>query len=43
MVTGKNHRLFSKVLPGFYVKPAWRWNDPLPNWLKILKELGVSA
>ncbi len=31
----------SRVLPGFYVEPAWLWQRPLPNWLKILKEMGV--
>lgn len=31
----------STVLPGFYLNPAWLWQDPLPNPLEILKELAV--
>jgi Uma2 family endonuclease len=33
--------IHSTVLGGFYLKPAWLWQDPLPNPLDILKELGV--
>ena len=35
-------RLASTVLPGFYLRPAWLWQDTLPNPLAVLKELGVS-
>ncbi len=31
----------SVVLPGFYLKPAWLWQDPLPDSLDVLRELGV--
>lgn len=31
----------SRVLNGFFLKPTWLWQEPLPNPLEILKELGV--
>jgi Uma2 family endonuclease len=33
--------VFSTVLPGFFLKPAWLWQEPLPNPLEVLRELGV--
>jgi Uma2 family endonuclease len=27
------------VLPGFWLKPAWLWQDPLPSPLRILAEI----
>jgi Uma2 family endonuclease len=35
-------RLASTVLPGFYLRPAWLWQETLPNPLAVLKELGVQ-
>lgn len=32
-------RLHSKVLPGFWLKPAWLAMKPLPSVLKILREI----
>lgn len=32
-------RLHSKVLPGFWLKPAWLAAKPLPSVLKILREI----
>ncbi len=37
----KDRALHSTVLKGFYLKPDWLWQEPLPNPLEILKELGV--
>jgi Uma2 family endonuclease len=34
-------RIKSVVLPGFYLQPARLWQDPLPNWLEILREMGL--
>jgi Uma2 family endonuclease len=31
----------SAVLGEFFLKPAWLWQEPLPNPLDILRELGV--
>ncbi len=31
----------SSVLEGFYLRLAWLWQEPLPNPLVILRELGV--
>lgn len=31
----------SVVLAEFFLKPAWFWQEPLPNPLAVLKELGV--
>ena len=31
----------SNVLRGFWLKPAWLWQEPLPNVLKVAKELKI--
>lgn len=36
-----NGKINSKVLRGFYIKPEWLWQQPLPTRLKILDEMGV--
>lgn len=33
--------LHSTVVEGFYLKPAWLWQEPLPDPLEILRELRV--
>lgn len=40
-ISEKEGKIHSTVLRGFYLKPEWLWQAPLPSWLKILKELGV--
>lgn len=35
-------KVASTVLPGFYLRPAWLWQEPLPKVLDVLKELGVA-
>jgi Uma2 family endonuclease len=37
----KDGVVYSTVLSGFLLKPAWLWQEPLPNPLDILRELGV--
>ena len=37
----KEGRIESRTLPGFFLQPAWLWQEPLPNPLEILKTLGV--
>jgi len=34
-------KLASTVVPGWYVKPAWLWQQPRPSVLDVLVELGV--
>jgi Uma2 family endonuclease len=31
----------STVVPGFWLKPGWLWEDPLPNALDVLKQLAL--
>ena len=33
----------SESVPGFWLRVAWMWQDPLPNELDVLRELGVLA
>ncbi len=35
-------RVYSRVLKGLYVRPAWLWRTPLPKVAAILRELGVK-
>src|SRR5690349_4780253 len=33
----------STVVPGFWLKPAWLWEDPLPDTVEVLQQLGVIS
>jgi Uma2 family endonuclease len=33
----------STVIPGFWLKPKWLWEEPLPDPLDLLRELGVIS
>lgn len=35
-------RISSAVLPRFYLRPEWLWQEPLPNVVEALKELGIQ-
>lgn len=37
----KDGKIASKVLKGFYLRPAWLWQKPEPDVIAILKELGA--
>jgi Uma2 family endonuclease len=41
LIEEKDGVISSTVLPGFFLKPTWLWQEPLPNPLDVLKELGV--
>jgi len=34
-------KLFSKVLPGFWLKPEWLWQQPLPSVVVMAREIGI--
>jgi Uma2 family endonuclease len=34
-------KLHSRILPGFWVKPEWFWQDELPNVLEVAKQLNL--
>lgn len=34
-------RLYSTVVPGFWIRPAWFWQKPLPRTFDCLRELGA--
>ena len=38
-VKAKKDRLLSEVIPGFWVRPAWFWQDPLPDLDLVLEEI----
>jgi len=38
----ENKILKSKVLAGFWIKPDWLWQEPLPNVISIAKELKIE-
>lgn len=39
----RDGRLESRVVPGWYVRPAWLWATPRPGVLATLAELGIRA
>jgi Uma2 family endonuclease len=38
-VRPRQGRLESQVLPGFYLRPEWCWQDPLPSVKQLLEEM----
>jgi Uma2 family endonuclease len=41
LIEEKDGAVHSTILTGFFLKPAWLWQEPLPNPLDVLTELGV--
>jgi len=33
----------SEVLPGFWLRPEWLWQDPLPKVLEVAPEMGILS
>lgn len=31
----------SEAVPGFWLRPEWLWQEPLPNVLEIARELDI--
>jgi Uma2 family endonuclease len=36
-------RIWSRVLPGFWVDPAWFWQSPLPSPIKLMQVIAPDA
>jgi Uma2 family endonuclease len=41
-IADKKGELQSKVLKGFFIKPAWLWQKPLPKIKTVLHEMGIE-
>jgi Uma2 family endonuclease len=42
--TEDDERVHSNVVPDFWIRPAWLWQEPLPDTLTVLAEIrGLSA
>ncbi len=40
---GREGRYESRVLPGFWLRIEWLWQDPLPALVKVLRDLGLTS
>jgi Uma2 family endonuclease len=38
----KDDKIASAVLPGFFLRPSWLWQRPLPRVAGVLREMGVE-
>jgi Uma2 family endonuclease len=38
---GADGRYYPRALPGFWLRPAWLWQEPLPSVVEVLREIGV--
>jgi len=38
----KDDKIVSTVLEGFYLRPSWLWQEPLPRVAGVLREMGVA-
>ncbi len=38
-IRSRNGKMHSEVIPGFWVKPEWYWQSPLPDGDDVLKEI----
>jgi Uma2 family endonuclease len=41
LVAEQDGRLVSQVIPGFWLRPEWLWQEPEPKTLDCLREMGV--
>ena len=41
-IPGKDGAFHSLVLPGFFMKPAWLFQEPRPKTREVLHELGIA-
>ena len=39
--SGKEERYEALILPGFWLRVEWLWQEPLPKVLDVLREVGV--
>lgn len=39
----RDGKIVSHVIPGFWVKPQWFWQSPLPDEVEVLREILESA
>lgn len=42
-VEPREGRLDSRALPGFFLRPDWLWQDPLPKLRAVAAELGLAG
>jgi Uma2 family endonuclease len=42
LIPAREDKIVSSVVPGWYVKPQWLWQEELPDVLEILAELGIK-
>lgn len=42
LLTETDGKIPSVVLPGFYLKPAWLWQEKLPDVIELLREMGLT-
>jgi Uma2 family endonuclease len=42
-ITPQDGKLYSKVLPGFWVKMEWFWQDSAFDTYKMAKDIGIIA
>lgn len=42
-VTEIEGRLVSTIIPGFWLKTEWLWQDPIPGALACLREMGILS
>ncbi|BCX03621.1 MAG: hypothetical protein KatS3mg053_1559 [Candidatus Roseilinea sp.] len=38
----QDDKIASRVLPGFYLKPSWLWQDELPNPMDVLTQFDAA-
>jgi hypothetical protein len=44
LLSGKQGKYSSRMIPGFWLQVEWLWQDPLPSVIKVLAEIvGMDA
>jgi len=41
VLPGADGRYYPRALPGFWLRPAWLWQEPPPSVVEVLREIGV--
>lgn len=43
LIEEKDGKVSSKIVPGFWLKPSWLWQEQLPRVNEVAREIGITS